>query len=155
MASNGSEQLRVIAAHCKVLGERGLLNRTRATIRVEAQPLVAAAKQEALARLPRRGGLNVQVASQRWTVSVLTGARTAGVRLRTKAPDTDQTDEGFVRHPLPGNRRGKGQWRTQPIPRAKGWATDTVERHGPVLAASIGRTLDATAAEVARSVGGS
>lgn len=154
MPGNGSAQLRVIAAHCKAAGSRGLLNRTRATIRVEAQPLVAAAKQEALARLPKSGGLNRQVASQRWTVSVLTGARTAGVRLRTKAPDTDQSDEGFVRHPTFG-RRGAGDWRRQDIPQAKGWASDTVQKYGPALAASMVRQLDAAAAEIARAAGGS
>lgn len=154
MAGSGPEQLRAIAAHCKELGDRGLLNRTRATLRVQAAPLIAAAKAEAVQRLPKRGGLNEQVASQRWTVQALAGARTAGVRLRTKAPDTLQTDDGFVRHPVFG-RRGKGSWRTQAIPQAKGWASDTVDEHGPVLAVAISRTLDIAAAEVARSAGGS
>jgi hypothetical protein len=39
MPGNGSAQLREIAARCKVVGNRGLLNATRATLRVEAKPI--------------------------------------------------------------------------------------------------------------------
>lgn len=155
MPSSGSAQLRVIAAQCQALGDRGLMNRTRAALRVEAQPIIRAAKASAEARLPKAGGLNKQVAAQRWTVSALAGVRTSGVFLKTKAPDTDQTDKGFVRHPLPRNRRGKGQWRRQELPpQAKGWASDTVRKYGPAVAAGMMRELNIVAREVAAAVEG-
>lgn len=153
MPGNGSAALRAISAHCKAVGDRGLLNRTRATLRVEARPIVSAAQQQARQRLPKRGGLNEVVAAEKWSVSALAGARTAGVRLRTSAPATAQTDAGFVRHPSPRNNRAR--WVTQPLPQAKGWATDTVQTYGPALAAKMVRDLDAVAAEIARSAGGS
>lgn len=154
MPSTGSEQLRAIATACKAMGSRGLLNRTRATLRVEARPIVAAAQRAARERLPKSGGLNEQVASQRWSVQALAGARTAGVRLRTTAPATAQTDDGYVRHPTFG-RRGKGEWKTQQIPQAKGWASDTVQQYGPALAVAMVRQLDEAAAEIGRAAGGS
>lgn len=147
MPSSGSAQLRAIAARCAVVGDRGLLNATRATLRAEAPPLIAAAQQSARDRLPKRGGLNEQVASQKWTVQALAGARTAGVRLKVKAPDALMTDSGFVRHPIYG-RRGPGQWRTQSIPAATGWATDTMSAHGPEVAAAMVATLNAVAAGI-------
>jgi hypothetical protein len=53
MASHdGPAQLRAISLHCKALGERGLLNRTRRAIRVEAAPIIVAAKANARERLP-------------------------------------------------------------------------------------------------------
>jgi hypothetical protein len=148
VAGNGSAELRAIAARCKVVGNRGLLNASRATLRVEAKPLVAAAQQAARTRLPRGGGLNEQVAAQKWSVSALAGARSAGVRLKTVAPDTLQTDDGYVSHPTFG-RRGPGQWKRQELPpAAKGWATDTVNAYGPPLAAAMLKTLDKVAAEI-------
>lgn len=143
--------MRVIAKRCAAVGNRGLLNATRATMRAEALPLISAAQRAALERLPKRGGLNVQVASQKWTLQALAGARTAGVRLKTAAPDTLQTDEGYVRHPIFGHR-GKGQWRTQQTPNATGWASDTVDAYGPALSAALMVTLDKVAAGIVAGI---
>jgi hypothetical protein len=148
VAANGSAQLRLIANHCRDVGERGLLNSTRAVIRAEAEPLKAALRQSALSNLPRGGGLNVQVANQRVTVSALAGARTVGIQLKTTAPDTSSTnDDGQVRHPTFG-RRGQGQWKTQSIPKAKGWWDKPCAEVGPPVAAAMLATLVRVAAEI-------
>lgn len=147
MASNGSAELRAIAAKCREVGSGELMNRTRATLRAEGAPLKAALRQSALDRLPKAGGLNEQVAGQRITISALAGLRTAGVRLSTTAPDTAQTNDGFVRHPTFG-RRGQGEWRTQAIPQAAGWWDDPCEAVGPPVAAAMLATLGRVAAEI-------
>jgi hypothetical protein len=80
-------------------------------------------KQAAVAQLPKAGGLNEQVAGQKVTVSV-TLTRNASVRLKTTAPDTKQTDSGYVRHPVFGHKDRK--WPRQSIPAAVGWWSKTL-----------------------------
>jgi hypothetical protein len=124
-AANGSVQLAKIAAQLKATGQRDLRLQMMRGLREGAKPLIPAVREAATEQLPKAGGLNKQVAGQKITVSIRTGARTAGVRLTTTAPDTKQTDSGFVRHPTFG-RRSKGQWRTQQIPAATGWWSKTL-----------------------------
>lgn len=127
------------------------MRKVRADLRVQAAPLKAAVRESALAKLPKRGGLNEQVANQRVTVSTLAGVRTAGVRLRTTAPDTAMTDSGFVRHPTFG-KRGKGEWETQSIPEAAGWWSDTLASKGPEITTAMRATLEAVAVEIAGEI---
>jgi hypothetical protein len=115
-------------------------------IRVAAQPLVPALRDAAREKLPSAGGLNEQVAGQRITVSVRLGPKTAGVRLVTTAPDTSQTDKGFVRHPSPRNNRKK--WRVTKLPRARGWWTDTLVRKSPSVTPAVLRVMDKTARRI-------
>jgi hypothetical protein len=118
-----------------------------------AAPLIPLVKEAAREKLPKGGGLNEQVASQKVRVAVRTGARTAGVRLVTTAPDTSQTNAGFVRHPVfersydmaTGKRVGSGtsgshrprgknaRWVRQEIPAAAGWWSETLARAAPVV----------------------
>jgi hypothetical protein len=67
--------------------------------------------------------------------------------MKTTAPDTAQTDDGFVRHPTFG-RRGKGQWRTQEIPAAAGWWSVTLARESPAVTPAVLRVMEAAAARV-------
>lgn len=142
---SGSAQLRAIARQLKDVanGRELKLEMTRG-LRAGAAPLVADVKRAAEEKLPKRGGLNKKVAKERVTVSVRTGAKTAGVRLTTKAPSTAETDQGFVRHPLPGNDRSR--WVTQSIPEAAGWWSQTLA-HGassvtPELMSVLGRIAE-------------
>lgn len=146
-SANASAQLRAISAKLKEAGDgRLIMNQLRRDIRVAAGPLKSAVRASALAKLPKGGGLNQQVANQRVTISVLSSARSAGVRLRTTAPDTAMTNAGFVRHPLPGNNRSK--WVTQQIPQAAGWWTDPLQRLSPTITPVVLGVMRKVAAEI-------
>lgn len=129
---NGSVELHELAVRLKALGPGSPVGRVQLLrgLKDGAKPLIGAVKHAAEEKLPHGGGLNRQVAAQKVTVSVRTGARTAGVRLVTRAPDTLQTDQGFVRHPTFG-RRGKGDWEEQEIPNAAGWWSQTLAEGAP------------------------
>lgn len=129
-SSHASAQLHGIALRLKAEGVKGQRVELLRGLRTAAKPLIVDVQAAAREKLPHGGGLNEQVAGQKVTVSVRTGAKTAGVRLVTRAPDTAMTDAGFVRHPTFG-RRGKGQWRTQQIPKAAGWWSQTLAHAGP------------------------
>lgn len=145
MAVDASAQLRAIAVRLREAGDTGNLNALRKSIRTSAAPLVSAVKEAAVEKLPHGGGLNEQVASQRVGVSIRTGARTAGVRLTTTAPDTSQTDQGFVRHPVWGNRK---RWVQQSIPEAAGWWSQTLADKSPAVTPLIVAELERVAAYV-------
>lgn len=130
MAADASAQLRAIAVRLREAGDRANLNALRKSIRTSAAPLTAAVKDAARAQLPKGGGLNEQVANQRVSVSIRTGARTAGVRMTMSAPDTGQTDQGYVRHPVYGNRNN---WVQQSIPDAAGWWSQTLADRAPAV----------------------
>jgi hypothetical protein len=140
MPGNASLELRSIAGRLRAAGDKGNLNALRKGLRAGAGPLIPAVRQAAIAKLPKTGGLNQQVAGQQVKVSVRMSARTADVRLTTTAPDTAMTDSGFVRHPTYGNR---SRWITQQIPDAAGWWSDTLARKSvevtPVLLAELER----------------
>jgi hypothetical protein len=147
MAGNGSAELAALAARLKATGSGGLRLQLLRGLKSGAAPLIPLVQQAARDQLPKSGGLNEQVASQKVSVSVRTGARTAGVRLTTTAPDTAQTDAGFVRHPTFG-RRGKGSWRTQQIPAAVGWWSKTLAASAPKVAPEMNRVLAEVAAQL-------
>lgn len=131
-----SQRLHAIADRLKVTGQRGTrLEMTRA-LRAGAKPLVTAVRQSARERLPRAGGLNEWEATQPISVNVLTGAHTAGVRIRTRTKGSVQTDSGYVRHPVFGSGdsfRALWQWETQQIPQAEGWWTDPLRKGSPAV----------------------
>lgn len=134
MPANASAELAGIAARLRAVGDKGLTNQFRAGLRAAAKPLVTKVKAAALEQLPKTGGLNKQVAGQRVSVSIPLTPRTASVRLRTTAPDTAQTDSGFVRHPVYGNRN---VWIKQDIPQAVGWWSQTLRDAGPEVTAAL------------------
>jgi hypothetical protein len=148
-AAAASVQLAEIAAKLKAAGARDLRLQLLRGLRAGAKPLVKEVHDAALAQLPKQGGLNRQVASQKVSVSVRTGARTAGVRLTTTAPDTQQTDSGFVRHPTFG-RRSKGSWKTQQIPAAVGWWSKTLAGGAGEVTPELVKVME----EVAVSING-
>lgn len=145
MAANGSVELAALAARLKAVGAADLRLELLRGLKVGAAPLVDDVKQAALEKLPRRGGLNRQVAGQKISVSVRTSVATAGVRLTTTAPDTAQTDQGYVRHPVFGNR---GRWVHQDIPEAAGWWSQTLAQGAPVVTPALLAVMEKIAAEV-------
>lgn len=128
-ASATSARLRAVSVRLKAAGDRGNRLALLRGLKSGAAPLVPLVGDAARAQLPKRGGLNERVAGEKVKVSVRLGARTAGVRLTTTAPDTKLTNSGFVEHPV------FGRWITglplQAIPKAAGWWTTTLQRHSP------------------------
>jgi len=147
VAGSGSKQLAALAVRIKAAAPSGLRVQLLRGLKAGAKPLIPKVHDAAIAKLPRAGGLNEQVAGQKVTVQVRTGAKTAGVRLKTTAPDTKQTDEGWVRHPIYG-RRGKGDWRTQQIPAAKGWWSDTLTEASPDVTPELLAAMEAVSVQI-------
>lgn len=139
--SFASQRLHGIAARLRVEGQRGLAREMAGTMRAAAKPLVTAAEAAARSQLPKEGGLNELVAGRHTTVSVLTGARTAGVRLKRARKDAAsyQSNRGFINHPT----YGEMPWKRQEIPAAAGWWTDTLAARSravtPLLIAEMNR----------------
>lgn len=111
-----------------------MTNAFRAGLRAAAKPLIAEVQQAARNQLPKGGGLNEHVAKQKVTVSIPLSPRTAAVRLRQPFFDAKQTDSGYVRHPVYGNR---AVWTAQQIPQAAGWWSNTLRAAGPKVTAEL------------------
>lgn len=172
VAGTGSEQLAALAARIKAQAPSGLRVELLRGMKEGAQPLVTAVHDAAIEQLPHRGGLNEQVAGQKVAVSVRTGAKTAGVRMTTTAPDTKQTDSGYVRHPVfsrkmktadgttvhggrlsPTAERGTFdaapvKWVTQDIPKAKGWWTTTLTEGAPLVTPALMAAMESVAVKI-------
>jgi len=145
VAGSGSAQLAALAVRLKVVGDKTLRRELLRGLKSGADPLVKKVADAARSQLPHGGGLNEQVAGQKVKVQVRTGARTAGVRLTTTAPDTSQTDAGFVRHPVFGNRK---KWKTQQIPAAKGWWSQTLADGGSDVTPELLKVMEETTAAI-------
>ncbi len=141
-----SARLQRIAAELKSAGETGIRREVLRTIRAQALPLKNAAQQAALEKLPSSGGLAAREAAN-VKVQVLTGARNAGVRLRNTRVGAAQTDQGYVRHPVFGNRK---KWTTQFVPGARGWWTDTLEAKSPAVLYALQQSIDRLSSTIGR-----
>lgn len=141
--SFASERLHGIATRLRAEGQRGLQRQMYGVLRGATAPLVDSVREAARERLPRSGGLNEQQADQAIRVSVTSGVRTAGVRIRTRTTASVQTNSGYVRHPVFGRRENPQDWQTQEIPGAAGWWTDTLRAGSaaitPLLVAELNR----------------
>jgi hypothetical protein len=142
---NGSEQLAALGVRLKVAGDKTLRVGMLRGLKAATEPLKVAVKAAAMEKLPKRGGLNAQVAGQKITTQVRTGARTAGVRLTTTTPDTLQTDTGYVRHKVFGNRK---RWVRQEIPNASGWWSETLKDAAPEVTAELVGVMEAVSVQI-------
>jgi hypothetical protein len=100
VAGSGSAQLAALAVRLKAQGDKTIRPRLLQGLKAGAKPCIVAVKASGLDKLPHKGGLNKTVTDPPITVSVRTGARTAGVRLVTKAHGAEPTNDGWVRHPV-------------------------------------------------------
>lgn len=137
--ATASDELRLVAVRLKVAGAGGLRTELLRGLKTAAKPLIPKVQAAAKAKLPKGGGLNEQVASQKISVSIRTGAKSAGVRLTTTALDTKQTDAGYVRHPTWGHR---DRWVAQQIPDAAGWWSGTLAAEGPSVTPALVAVID-------------
>ena len=143
---DASEQLHQIARALRAGGNGGAMKFVSRAIRAAAKPLADDVKKAAADQLPQRGGLARRVAKERVTVSVRTGARTAGVRLLQRNHDAKATNAGYVRHPTFGHR----PWKTQDIPRARGWWSDTLRARSDEVTPDVERAMEEAAREIER-----
>lgn len=125
--------LREVALRLKA-GDVELWKATRRNLIVAVQPARPAIRASARATLPKTGGLNEWVASASINTQILTGPRSAGVRLRVrkKGHDMADVDKGVVRHPVFGNRKAWTVTNVEP-----GFATKPVEKLTPAITASV------------------
>lgn len=147
----GAEKIRLVAQALRHLGtDRTILNEAAKEIRAAAPNLRAAIRDNAVAILPKRGGLNRWVAAASIRVRVLRSGRKAGISLvvgrdsvhgRT---DIARIDAGVTRHPLWGQRR---HWYPQTV--TPGFATDVMNHEAAdVLRAAGDAALDKAIGQV-------
>jgi hypothetical protein len=111
-------------------------------IRLAAKPAVEATRRAARDTLPKRGGLNEYIATEKIAVATrLTGPR-VGVRITAKGGWGSNT--GVVRHPVFGHRERK--WAEQPI-KSSGWFDATLEREAPAIVGPIQAAMRAVSIE--------
>lgn len=135
MPGDASVELAALGRRLKAASNGAALRRELLRgIRAGAAPLTRAVQDAAREKLPRGGGLNEQVAGQRVSVRVALAGRNTGVRLTTSAPDTAQTDSGYVRHPVYGRR---AKWVHQDIPQAAGWWSQTLQDRSPEITPEV------------------
>lgn len=107
-----------------------VLKELRAGIRNPFPEVRKRIKKNALATLPKSGGLNKWVAKSRITLRVKFSGSSVGVTVvggrNSQGGETDlkRLDRGTTRHPSWG-RRGSGQWHTQKV--TAGFFTKPVE----------------------------
>lgn len=137
------DQLRRVRAELNRLGDKELKKALFAGLNRATKPMREAALREAPLRLPRRGGLGDRVAR---TTKLGTSTSRGGVaifgRNRSQARLMDQ---GFVRHPVFGNREVWRNTRFQP-----GWFTDPMLAGAPQARRDVVELLDDLAREAAR-----
>lgn len=127
-------------------GEKELWKAANRNIRAATAPARPAVRDSMRTNLPKRGGLNEWAASATVSTSVLTGERTAGVRIRVRkrGHDMQDLDRGEVRHPLYGNR---DHWYTTPV------HPGTISRPLYALKPAVGAACYAAMREAAAAAG--
>lgn len=143
----GAEQLGDLARALRREGDsgKGLKRELYRGLQRATKPLKAKAQQEALASLPKSGGLNQVVAAKsKITTRILTGS-SPRVSIQAKGVGVT-TDKGFVRHPV----FGRDGWTTQRV--AGGWFTKTMQDSASAVAAELNDAIDDVADRIKRSV---
>lgn len=109
----------------KKLRQSDQVMRREFTVAVTAsvQPIIQAARRNALQTLPRRGGLGALIAQSTFTVLPLRAAGMAGARIITADHDPRLDTEGRLRHPV------YGRWLSIPTQRVpRGWFTTAARK---------------------------
>lgn len=122
----GANDLAVVSAKMKRLGEGQLRREMLAGIRKAARPLIPAARESALANLPHTGGLNEVIAASKFAIRTRTSGSSLGVRvIGASRHALEQIDEqGIVRHPTWGNRKAWAVTHVKP-----GWFSNAMHEH--------------------------
>jgi len=140
---DGAEQLTALAKRLRAESKELQRELPRAMNRA-TKGARAAVKAEALATLPRRGGLGKRVASSRLTTRTRRSGRAAGVRIVAKGGvDIGALDRGRLRHPLFGDRR---RWFAQKV--RPGWFTRPLTAAAPRVRAEIETSMRVIAGKI-------
>jgi hypothetical protein len=111
--------LDTVARALRSIGDKDLSRELYRGLNRVTTDLKKDAKDEAVRRLPRRGGLGAKVGASRLSTH-RRGGRNPGVIIRAKSiTQLASIDAGVVKHPVYGNR---GVWVTQEV--TGGWFTD-------------------------------
>lgn len=140
----GAEQLAHLSKRLKEAADKGLQRELSKALRDATAPVKGAARESALATLPRHGGLNVRVANSKFS----TRRRPDGLRVSAQnAYALKQLDEGVSRHPVFGHR---DRWVVERV--NPGWWSKPVERLAPEARAEIIKAMDRIAAKIGQKL---
>jgi len=136
-ASVGSDsrEIRLLAQRLRIAGQGDLQKQLLRDIRATTKPTIRKVRANALATLPRRGGLAAKVAASKiGTRTRTTSGQSAGVFIKGTDPriNLNRINAGQLRHPVFGNRRN---WREQSV--RAGWFDDPIKGDLPHILGSI------------------
>lgn len=142
----GAGKLATLGKKLKVAGDKELRKGLLREIRGATTPLRAAIKASAMDKLPKHGGVNAFVASSRITSRTRLTGKSVGVTIvGTKAGhDLGKIDEGLLRHPVFGRRKGK--WVDQSV--TPGFFTEPIEAAEVIVATGILSAIEAVSREL-------
>lgn len=143
----GADDFYRLSKALKHAGRTQLRKDLNKSLRTSAKPLISKTRQEALRRLPQRGGLAAQVAREPQRIQVRTGSTTAGVRIVVgkNRGGAQQANRGVVRHPVFGNREVFVEQRVTP-----GWFDDPIKQSAPEIRRDLERALESAADKIVR-----
>jgi hypothetical protein len=148
VASTGTAELARLSAALRATGRNDLRKELLRGLRNGAKPMVPAAREAALAALPKRGGLAADVAGAKWAVRTrLSGNPSVRLTGGWASHDMAALDSGLLRHPVFGHRR---RWVSQPIP--PHWFTDAMNQLAPEFRDELLKVIDDMARRMAASV---
>lgn len=135
-------QLALVQRELRRFGDKATRRKYYAGLNRATKPMRRNAQDEARRILPKRGGLNVRVATKS---KLTTRSNREGVYVtsvgRTQARNIDN---GVVRHPVFGNR---DVWRTTRVPR--GWFTRPMEIGAPRARGELVAVFNEVARDIA------
>lgn len=140
----GANKLAAVTRRLKATGQSGLKRDMLRGLRAAAKPLPEVARASALETLPKKGGLNEVVASQKFAVRTRTSGRNPGVRVVGVSKEHLRAmDAGRLSHPVFGNRN---VWVKQKI--KPGWWTVPLTAQAPAVRARLLAVLAETARKI-------
>lgn len=142
----GADRLESVARDLKQAGATQIRKDLLKGIQRATKPMQRAAKEAARQKLPQRGGLNVFVASSKFSTSTRTAGKNPGVAIKVKKSGHDirAIDRGRLRHPVFGN---KNVWVDQQI--TPGVFTETFEDGAPSVRKELLDVLEDVAKKIA------
>jgi hypothetical protein len=147
VVTHGAEKLDRLGRAIKDAGDKDMRRELPRAAQRCGKPMKAAAREGALKRLPKRGGLAERVATSKLSVRTRTVGKGAGVRIVGQSGyDLQGMDDGQVRHPVFGNRK---RWVSETV--KPGWFSDAEEAAAPQFRDEFERAMDAVAAKLEAS----
>jgi len=145
MQSDSARLLRISRALRAAAGG-GAMRQVADAMREGARPLPGYIARAALSQLPHRGGLDRRVAAEPVSITSRSSAESAVVTLAMRRHDAATTDRGYVEHLT----YGRPPLRTESIPRASGWWSDTLRDRSHELTPHILRAMQRVAEDIQR-----